>query len=118
MVMYCGLVCGFTGMQIVPNGIALLADDMGRASGEAYVQFASQSIADLALQKHKEKMGTRWGLCFEWAATSLTGVPQFLWSSHVYSSVILLVVQFACKICRVKVVEMIGMLQTDLRVDV
>jgi len=66
MVIFCGLMCGFTGMQIVPNGIALLADDMGRASGEAYVQFASQSIADLALQKHKEKMGLRWGLCVEW----------------------------------------------------
>ena len=66
MVIFCGLMCGFTGMQIVPNGIALLADDMGRASGEAYVQFASQSIADLALQKHKEKIGSRWGLSVEW----------------------------------------------------
>jgi len=85
MVIFCGLVCGFTGMQIVPNGIALLADEMGRASGEAYVQFASQSIADVALQKHKEKMGIRWGLCVEWA-TAVTGVPQILWRSHVYSS--------------------------------
>jgi len=85
IVIFCGLVCGFTGMQIVPNGIALLADELGRASGEAYVQFASQSIADLALQKHKEKMGTRWGLCVEWA-TAITGVPQILWSSHVYFS--------------------------------
>jgi len=66
MVILCGLMCGFTGMQIVPNGIALLADDMGRASGEAYVQFASQSIADQSLQKHKEKIGTRWGLRVEW----------------------------------------------------
>jgi len=78
-------MCGLTGMQIVPNGIALLADDMGRASGEAYVQFASQSIADLALQKHKEKMGIRWGFCVEWA-TAITGVPQILWRSCVYSS--------------------------------
>lgn len=50
----------FKGMTIVPNGIALLADHMGRASGEAYVQFGSQAIADLALQKHKERMGTRY----------------------------------------------------------
>jgi len=78
MVIFCGLMCGFTGMQIVPNGIALLADELGRASGEAYVQFASQSIADLALQKHKEKMGLRWGSCVD-GQPSTTGVPQILW---------------------------------------
>ena len=60
------LVCGFTGLLIVPNGIALLADDMGRASGEAYVQFASQMMADQALSKHKERMGTRWAGVAGW----------------------------------------------------
>jgi len=83
------VLCGFTGMQIVPNGIALLADEMGRASGEAYVQFASQSIADLALQKHKEKMGLRWGLCVDWAPR-LPGSHK-LCGDRVYSSVYYLV---------------------------
>lgn len=53
--------CGFTGLSIVPNGISLLTDQMGRATGDAYVQFTSQNIADRALQKHKEKIGRRWG---------------------------------------------------------
>lgn len=65
---FCGITtdvivmgCGFTGLSIVPNGISLLTDQMGRATGDAYVQFTSQSIADRALQKHKEKIGRRWG---------------------------------------------------------
>lgn len=52
---------GFTGLSIVPNGISLLSDQMGRATGDAFVQFTSQPIADRALQKHKEKIGRRWG---------------------------------------------------------
>ena len=49
------------GMEIVPNGITLLQDGQGRSTGDAYVQFASQSIAERAQAKHKEKIGHRWG---------------------------------------------------------
>ena len=55
-------VVGYAGLQILPNGVSQLTDDMGRQSGEAYVQFALASQAEEALAKHKEKMGHRWGV--------------------------------------------------------
>lgn len=47
-------------MEIVPNGIMLQEDRQGRATGEAYVQFASSDCAEKALLKHKERIGHRW----------------------------------------------------------
>ncbi|CAG0914119.1 unnamed protein product [Notodromas monacha] len=50
----------FTGLEIVPNGINLVADFSGRSTGEAYVQFANDESAEKALEKHKEKIGHRY----------------------------------------------------------
>lgn len=47
-------------MEIVPNGIMLQEDRQGRATGEAYVQFANADFAEKALLKHKERIGHRW----------------------------------------------------------
>uniref|UniRef100_A0A2K6K0W2 RRM domain-containing protein n=1 Tax=Rhinopithecus bieti TaxID=61621 RepID=A0A2K6K0W2_RHIBE len=47
----------FSGLEIVPNGITLPVDLQGRSTGEAFVQFASQEIAEKALKKHKERIG-------------------------------------------------------------
>jgi len=49
-------------MQIIPHGITLTMDQDGRASGDAYVEFATNQDVDSALKKHKEKMGHRWGM--------------------------------------------------------
>ncbi|KAG7273462.1 hypothetical protein CRUP_032710 [Coryphaenoides rupestris] len=51
----------FSGMEIVPNGITLPMDYQGRGTGEAFVQFSSQDIAERALKKHKERIGHRAG---------------------------------------------------------
>ena len=53
-------VCVCVGMEIVPNGITLPMDYQGRGTGEAFVQFASQDIAERALKKHKERIGHRY----------------------------------------------------------
>ncbi|XP_043849683.1 heterogeneous nuclear ribonucleoprotein H-like [Dromiciops gliroides] len=50
----------FSGLEIMPNGITLPVDFQGRNSGAAFVQFASQEIAEKALKKNKERMGHRY----------------------------------------------------------
>ncbi|CAO2590364.1 Heterogeneous nuclear ribonucleoprotein H2 [Lemmus lemmus] len=50
----------FSGLEIVPNGMTLPVDFQGRSTGEAFMQFASQEIAEKALKKHKERIGHRY----------------------------------------------------------
>jgi len=50
----------FDGIKINPNCIMLTTDDMGRSSGEAFVQFNSQEDAKAALKKNRETMGSRY----------------------------------------------------------
>lgn len=44
----------------MPNGITLPVDPEGKITGEAFVQFASQELAEKALGKHKERIGHRY----------------------------------------------------------
>ena len=46
-------------MEITNNGILMTTDYQGRSSGEAYVQFASKSDAERALEKNKQSIGHR-----------------------------------------------------------
>lgn len=55
------MLVGWVGLEIVPNGISIPTDYMGRSSGEAYVQFENKEMAEKAMEKHKEKIGHRWG---------------------------------------------------------
>uniref|UniRef100_A0A8C9P962 RRM domain-containing protein n=1 Tax=Spermophilus dauricus TaxID=99837 RepID=A0A8C9P962_SPEDA len=53
----------FSGLEIVPNRITLPVDpcrSLGKITGEAFVQFASQELAEKALGKHKERIGHRY----------------------------------------------------------
>ena len=49
----------WAGMSIVPNGILLLVDAMGRTTGDSYVQFSYPSDAMRAREKHLEHIGHR-----------------------------------------------------------
>lgn len=50
----------FSGLEIVPSGITLPVDAEGKITGEAFVRFASQELAEKALGKHKERIGHRY----------------------------------------------------------
>ncbi|XP_026481921.1 heterogeneous nuclear ribonucleoprotein F-like isoform X2 [Ctenocephalides felis] len=50
----------FKDLKIIPNGITMVKEGSGRASGEAFVQFASMEDADEALKKHREKIEYRY----------------------------------------------------------
>ncbi|CAI5479761.1 unnamed protein product [Closterium sp. Yama58-4] len=50
----------FKGMQIAHDGIFLCSHPDGRATGEAFVEFANEETAARALQLHREPMGHRY----------------------------------------------------------
>ena len=51
---------GLTGLEIAPNGITFMTDQVGRTTGDAFVQFTTQESVERALAKHKESIGHRW----------------------------------------------------------
>lgn len=52
---------GGTGLSVAPDGVHLLSDYTGRASGEAFVHFLEKGHAPEALDRDREKIGHRWG---------------------------------------------------------
>ncbi|KAJ8394574.1 hypothetical protein AAFF_G00043770 [Aldrovandia affinis] len=50
----------FRGLNIAKGGAALCLNAQGRRNGEALVRFVSEEHRDLALQRHKHHMGTRY----------------------------------------------------------
>lgn len=50
----------FSGLDIVENGITIVADNRRRNIGEAFVQFSSQEAANEALQRDREVIGNRY----------------------------------------------------------
>ena len=50
----------FAGLEIEENGVLMVTDFNGRASGEAYVQFTNMPDAVKALDRNKASMGRRY----------------------------------------------------------
>jgi RNA recognition motif-containing protein len=47
------------GLNIASNGVLMVIDFSGKFNGEAFVRFSSMVEAHNALDRHKEKIGTR-----------------------------------------------------------
>ncbi|XP_076021257.1 G-rich sequence factor 1 [Genypterus blacodes] len=54
------IISFFSGLDLVKNGVAIILDKEGRNSGEAFVQFSSQKIANEALQRNRKHMRNRY----------------------------------------------------------
>lgn len=54
-----------SGLNITKDGVTLVMDRWGRISGDAYVQFATQEMADEALKRDREIIGNRSDLYFK-----------------------------------------------------
>lgn len=56
--------CTNTGLELKSDqdGIHIVMDPRGRATGEAFVQFVSQEDTEQALKRNREKIGHRWVL--------------------------------------------------------
>lgn len=52
---------GGAGLTVAADGVHLLSDYTGRASGEAFVHFVDKESAQEALNRDREKIGHRWG---------------------------------------------------------
>ncbi|XP_030628942.1 G-rich sequence factor 1 [Chanos chanos] len=50
----------FSGLEIVKDGVTLVMDHRMRRSGDAFVQFASQEMAEEALKRDREIIGNRY----------------------------------------------------------
>ncbi|KAM6980133.1 epithelial splicing regulatory protein 2 isoform 1-T2 [Aplochiton taeniatus] len=50
----------FKGLNIAKGGVALCLNAQGRRNGEALVRFVNQELRDLALERHKHHMGSRY----------------------------------------------------------
>ncbi|CAH0724051.1 unnamed protein product, partial [Brenthis ino] len=50
----------FDGLSVAPEGVNLLSDHTGRASGEAFVYFVDKQSAQDALERDREKIGHRY----------------------------------------------------------
>uniref|UniRef100_A0A2I3HI35 RRM domain-containing protein n=1 Tax=Nomascus leucogenys TaxID=61853 RepID=A0A2I3HI35_NOMLE len=66
----------FSWLEIVPNGITLMVDFQGRSTGEAFVQYASQEIAENALEKHKERIRHMYIKIFKSSRAELMAMQQ------------------------------------------
>lgn len=55
---------GGAGLSVAPDGVHLLYDYKGRASGEAFVHFIDKGSAQEALNRDREKIGHRWGASY------------------------------------------------------
>lgn len=58
------------------DGVTLVMDRWGRNSGDAFVQFATQEMADEALNRDREVIGNRSDHCIKLKCASFNCVNQ------------------------------------------
>lgn len=68
----------FKGLELGPDGIVICVNFQGRSSGQAYVQFASVEVADKALDRNRQHMGSRYIEVFKGHPSDMQGALRMV----------------------------------------
>lgn len=68
----------FKGLELGPDGVVICVNLQGRSTGQAYVQFASVEVADKALDRNRQHMGSRYIEVFKGHPSDMQGALRMV----------------------------------------
>lgn len=68
----------FKGLELGPDGVVICVNFQGRSTGQAYVQFATAEVANKALERNRQHMGSRYIEVFKGHPADMQGALRMV----------------------------------------